>query len=49
MKNKPQIAIVLFILSLVAFAAYGFTKEYSFFIGAIALMLVGVGLTPRKK
>lgn len=47
--NKQKIAMALFVLSLVCFAAYAFTKRYECFIGAIALMLGGVGLTPRKR
>lgn len=47
--DKTKIALALFIASLVAFGAYAFTKEYACFIVAIAAMLGGVGLTPRKR
>ena len=47
--NKNMIAIVAYIACLVCFALQAYTKNYACFIAAIAFMMVGVSMTPRKR
>ena len=47
--NKNMIAVGALVLALVAFGMQVYTKNSMFFAIAIAFMLVGVSMTPRKK